>query len=163
VLDHLALGLRVADQAQVEPGSSTDFSHGADPVPQACEVMWGAGSVDRKAECARLRTRRKEEAKGVDKIIGRLRYRVSRLRGRKREPLAKTLTSVHHQRERRRYAASRQANLPLGSGVVEAACKPLVSSRLKRSGMRWGMAGGQAVWTLRSVMQSDRWERAWFL
>jgi len=25
------------------------------------------------------------------------------------------------------------------------------------------MAGGQAVLTLRSVMQSDRWERAWCL
>jgi hypothetical protein len=162
-LDHLDLGLSVADQAHVEPVSITDFYHGADHVQQACEVIWGAGSVDRQAEFARLRTLRKEEAKGVDKIIGRWRYRVSRLRGRKREQREKALTYFRNQRERMRYAAYRQANLPIGSGVVEAACKTLVSSRLKRSGMRWGMAGGQAVLTLRSVMQSDRWERAWFL
>jgi hypothetical protein len=107
-----------------------------------------------------LRTLLKEEAKGIDKIIGRVRYRVSRLRGRKREQREKALTYCRNQRDRMRYAAYRQANLPIGSGVVEAACTTLVSSRLTRSGMRWGMAGGQAVLTLRSVMQSDRWERA---
>lgn len=110
-----------------------------------------------------MRTLLKEDATGVDKIIGRLRYRVSRLRGRKREQLEKAVTYFRNQRERRRYAAYRQANLPIGSGVVEAACKTLGSSRLKRSGMRWGMAGGPAVLTLRSVRHSDRWERAWFL
>jgi hypothetical protein len=162
-LDHLDLGLDAAAQAQVEQVSITDFSHGADHVQQACDVIWGAGSVESKAEFARLRTLLKEDAKGVDKIIGRLRYRVSRLRGRQREQREKALTYFRNQRERMRYAAYRQANLPIGSGVVEAACKTLVSSRLKRSGMRWGIAGGQAVLTLRSVMQSDRWERAWFL
>lgn len=162
-LDHLDLGLSAADQAQVEQVSITDFYHGADHLQQACDVIWGAGSVDSQAEFARLRTLLKEDAKGVDKIIGRLRYRTSRLRGRKREQLDKALTYFRNQRERMRYAAYRQANLPIGSGVVEAACKTLVSSRLKRSGMRWRMAGGQAVLTLRSVIQSDRWERAWFL
>ena len=72
-LDQLDLGLRVAEQAQVAPGSITDFSHGADHVQQACEVIWGAGSVDSQAAFARLRTRRKEDAPGVDKLSGRLR------------------------------------------------------------------------------------------
>jgi hypothetical protein len=72
-LAHLALGLDAAAQAQVEPVSITDFSYGADHVQQACAVIWGAGSVERKAEFARLRTRLKEDAQGVDKIIGRLR------------------------------------------------------------------------------------------
>jgi hypothetical protein len=97
----------VADQAQVEQGSITDFYHGADHVQQACEVIWGAGSVDSQAEFARLRTLLKEEATGVDKIIGRLRYRVSRLRGRQREQREKALTSFRNQRERMRYAAYR--------------------------------------------------------
>ena len=34
---------------------------------------------------------------------------------------------------------------------------------MKCSGMRWGMPGGQAILTLRSVIQSDRWQQAWSL
>jgi hypothetical protein len=162
-LDHLDLGWRAVEQAQIEQVSITDFYPGADHLQQACDVIWGAGSVASKAEFARLRTLLKEDDQGVDKVIGRLRYRASRMRGRKREQLEKALTFFRTQRARMRYAAYRQANLPIGSGVVEAACKTLVSGRLKRSGMRWGMAGGHAVLTLRSVIQSNRWERAWEL
>ena len=60
-----------------------------------------------------------------------------------------------------RYADLRAHNLPIGSGVVEAACKTLVSQRLKRSGMRWRTEGGQAILTFRALCQSERFERAW--
>ena len=81
-----------------------------------------------------------------------------------REELEKELTYFRNQRWRMRYAQYRRANLPVGSGVVEAACKTLMTQRLlKRSGMQWGMAGGQAILTFRSVIQSGRWERAWSL
>jgi hypothetical protein len=46
---------------------------------------------------------------------------------------------------------------------VEAACKTLVTQRLKQSGMRWSIQGGQAILTLRSLIQSDRWEQGWAL
>ena len=52
-------------------------------------------------------------------------------------------------------------NLPIGSGVVEAACKVLVTQRMKRSGMAWSPAGGQAILTLRAWARSDRFEAAW--
>ena len=39
------------------------------------------------------------------------------------------------------YAAHTQANLPIGSGVTEAACKTLVKQRLCGSGMRWKNQG----------------------
>ena len=53
--------------------------------------------------------------------------------------------------------------LPIGSGVVEAACKTLVTQRLKRSGMRWRHAGGQAILTLRAQVESSRFDQAWAL
>src|SRR5262249_47146938 len=36
-----------------------------------------------------------------------------------------------------RYASKLKANLPIGSGVTEGACKSLVMMRAKRSGQRW--------------------------
>jgi hypothetical protein len=140
-----------------------DFYHAAEHLGTACDVIWGAQSVQSKAEFARLRTLLKEDDSGVDKVINRLRHRAGGMRGRKREELEKELTYFRNQRGRMRYAQYRHAHLPIGSGVVEAACKTLVTQRLKRSGMRWGMAGGQAILTFRSVIQSDRWERAWSL
>ena len=59
------------------------------------------------------------------------------------------------------YATYQRQHLPIASGVVEAACKTLVTQRLKGSGMAWTMAGGQAILTLRSLLQSGRWAKAW--
>ena len=66
-------------------------------------------------------------------------------------------------RHRMGYADAKAQGLPIGSGVVEAACKTLVTERLKRSGMRWGPGGGQAILTLRSLVQSRRFDYAWSL
>ena len=162
-LDHLDLGLDPEDLARVVLISILEFYHAAEHLGAACDVSWGAGSVQSKAEFARLRIVLKEDDAGVDNVIGRLRYRARQRRGRKREQLEKELTYFRNQRHRMRYAQYLRDGLPIGSGVVEAACKTLVSSRLKRSGMRWEIAGGQAILTLRSVIQSERWQGAWSL
>ena len=51
----------------------------------------------------------------------------------------------------------------IGSGPVEAACKSVVSHRLKRSGMRWGVDGADAVCHLRALHQSGPalWQTFW--
>jgi len=61
------------------------------------------------------------------------------------------------------YAGAALRGLPIGSGVVEAACKTLATQRLKRSGMRWRQDGGQAILTLRGWVQSHRFKHAWQL
>ena len=61
------------------------------------------------------------------------------------------------------YKQLREEGLPIGSGMVEAACKTLATERLKRSGMSWREPGVQAILTLRSLLQSKRWENAWQL
>ena len=162
-LDHLDLGLTPNDLDRVEQVSILDFYHAAEHLGAACDAIWGAGSVQNKAEFARLRILLKEDDKGVDKVMGRLRYRARQMRGRKRDQLEKELTYFRNQRARMHYAQYLRDGLPIGSGVVEAACKTLVTHRLKRSGMRWEIAGGQAILTLRSVIQSERWTGAWSL
>ena len=52
--------------------------------------------------------------------------------------------------------------LPIGSGVTEAACKTLVKQRLCCSGMRWKNQGAGIVLTLRALVQtSARWMQFW--
>ncbi|HEY2450560.1 MAG TPA: hypothetical protein VGI49_17345 [Mycobacterium sp.] len=59
------------------------------------------------------------------------------------------------------YAVSKRARLPIGSGVTEAACKTVFAERLKRSGMTWGVAGGQVIVDLRVLVLSGVWERSY--
>ena len=136
-----------------------DFYHAAEHLGAAMGAAYGAGTPPYQARVETLRTVLRDDPQGVDKVIGAL----ERLRTRypRRQAIHKALAYFREHRHRMRYADLRACNLPIGSGVVEAACKTLVSQRLKRSGMRWRMAGGQAILTFRALCQSERFERAW--
>jgi hypothetical protein len=48
--------------------------------------------------------------------------------------------------ERMRYPKFRRQHLFVGSGVIEAGCKTVISSRLKQSGMFWTVRGPTPSW-----------------
>ena len=58
------------------------------------------------------------------------------------------------------YHGYRRLNLPIGSGVTEAACKTVFTQRFKLSGMRWKNDKGQAILTLRVLLLSGIWNEA---
>lgn len=70
------------------------------------------------------------------------------------------LTYIENNRDRMRYASVRAKNLPIGSGHVEATCKTIVSTRMKRAGARWKYDGGQAIIQLRALATSSLWDDA---
>jgi len=63
--------------------------------------------------------------------------------------------------ERMRYPVFRAQGLFVGSGVVEAGCKTVVATRLKRSGMFWTVCGANAIIALRCCRLSGRFEDYW--
>jgi hypothetical protein len=50
------------------------------------------------------------------------------------------------------------AGYPIGSGVVEGACRHLVKDRMEQAGMRWRIAGAQAILGLRAIYVNDDWD-----
>ena len=66
-------------------------------------------------------------------------------------------------RNRRRMRCPRfcAGGLCVSSGVVEAGCKQVVGARLKRAGMRWTVAGANAIIALRCCRLSGRFEDFW--
>jgi hypothetical protein len=62
---------------------------------------------------------------------------------------------------RMRYPAFRRQHLFVGSGVVEAGCKTLIGSRLKRSGMFWRVRAANAIIALRCHRLSGKFEDYW--
>jgi hypothetical protein len=63
--------------------------------------------------------------------------------------------------DRMRYPAFRAQHLFIGSGVIEAGCKTVIGSRLKRSGMFWTVRGANAIIALRCCHLNGRFEDYW--
>jgi len=63
--------------------------------------------------------------------------------------------------ERMRYPKFRRQHLFVGSGVIEAGCKTVIGSRLKRSGMFWTVRGANAILSLRCCHLNGRFEDYW--
>lgn len=66
-----------------------------------------------------------------------------------------------HNAHRMRYPVFRAQGMHLGSGIAEAACKTVVSTRAKKSGMRWTPRGLAAVMALRSAVLSTTFDQRW--
>jgi len=75
----------------------------------------------------------------------------------KKDDFNQAVGYLKNQKRFMNYFAMKAKNFPIGSGVVESACKQVVSERMKLSGMRWKNAGAQAVMTLRCILLSDIW------
>jgi hypothetical protein len=59
---------------------------------------------------------------------------------------------------RMRYPAFRAKGMHVGSGIAEAACKTVVSTRAKRTGMRWTPEGLDAVLAVRTAVLNDTYD-----
>jgi hypothetical protein len=142
-----------------------DYGHAAQHLKTGLATYYG-DTVDGRAEYERLRIILRDKPGGVDEVIAELDRLDRKLREqghpRRRLQLAKERKYFRNQRERMDYAGYQARGLPIGSGVIEAACKTLAAQRLKRSGMNWG-DGKQPILTIRSLQQSNRWERGWAL
>lgn len=86
----------------------------------------------------------------------------SKLPVRKRPELEKVIIYFQNHVPQMNYAEQIRNNLPIGSGVTEAASKELIKQRLCNSSMRWKKTGASAVIAIRSlVLTKERWFQFW--
>jgi len=153
-----ALGLPPGSWVEI-----VDFYHGCEHLKNGCDAIWDESTPRSQAEFLRLKTLLKAEDGGADRIIRTFKHHASRTTGNRQQRIQAELTYFRNQRPRMNYPEYLRQHLPIASGVVEAACKTLVTQRLKCSGMAWTLTGGQAILTCRSLIQSERWASAWNL
>ena len=95
----------------------------------------------------------------IGRVIGAFRQ-MAKKRKLTRDALMKLeehLGYFENNRQRMRYDEYLEQGYPIGSGVVEGACRNLVKDRMERTGMRWCVAGAQAILDLRAVYLNDDW------
>ena len=78
------------------------------------------------------------------------------------EKINSAVTYFKNNLPRINYRDNVEDKLPIGSGVIEAACKTIVKQRLCNSGMRWKENGTRTILNLRTLLKTDkRWEQFW--
>jgi len=99
----------------------------------------------------------------VDTVIRGMRYQATQrgLKGPKRKTVQDAAAYFEKNRDRMRYDAYLAAGYPIGSGVVEGACRHLVKDRMERTGMRWLPSGAQAMLDLRATYLNGEWDAFW--
>ena len=68
---------------------------------------------------------------------------------------------IFHNRARMRYPKLHAQGLCTSTGVLEAGCKVVIGTRLKRAGMHWTVQGANAIIALRCSRLSGRFEDFW--
>jgi len=99
----------------------------------------------------------------ADKILDEMKdFKNKKLSKVIKENLNSSITYFENHKSEMNYAESLEANLPIGSGVTEAACKTVIKQRLCQSGMKWIEKGAGIVLSLRTlVLTKGRWQQFW--
>jgi hypothetical protein len=137
-----------------------DFYHAAGYVGKMAEALFADSPKGRK--WLRRMLRRLKEKDGSKRVLQAATYHAQEhgLSGKRAKLYEEGYRYLRRYGKWMRYQEYRAVGLPLGSGVTEAACKTVFTQRLKQSGMRWEVAGGQVVVTLRVVLLSGVWKAA---
>ena len=141
-----------------------DFFHAIEYLGKASETGFKASQSQEKAEwmddlCHKL----KHNKSGPSNVIKAMEVLLQqKLSEEKIEKIQSAMTYFKNNKHRMAYAEQVNNNLPIGSGITEAACKVIVKQRLCSSGMRWKEEGAQAVLALRTLSYTtERWSQFW--
>jgi len=134
-----------------------DILHVSQYVWRAAKVLHH--SAEHREAFARDRLLRilQGEVRGV---ISGLRQMATKhhLQGQPRKELETVCGYFANNAHRMKYDEYLRAGYPIASGVIEGACRHFVKDRMERSGMRWRLAGAQAMLDVRAVFLSSYWE-----
>jgi hypothetical protein len=135
-----------------------DILHVTPRLWQAAHTFCKEGSEEARA-FVRQRVQRVLEGKikGVLKGLRRL-GTIHGVSGKKKADLRESCNFLERNAERMRYDEYMRKGYPIGSGVIEGACRHYIKDRMERSGMRWSIKGAQAMLDVRSEYLNGDWE-----
>ena len=131
-----------------------DIFHAKGHLFEVAKAIYGAGS-EFGERWAKQRREELDEGR-VDDVIAALRGHAETC-----EEARKDAEYFSTNRERMNYPRFRAMGLCVATGVVEGGCKHIVGTRLKRGGMRWTVAGANAIIALRCAVESNRFDDFW--
>jgi hypothetical protein len=133
-----------------------DWWHADERVAQAANSLYGSGTD--AAKSWRTDTRSDLWYDRLEAFFLKLQQAIDDAK----TPEDREKLQEHHdyfaaRRHLLRYQECRDRGLPIGSGAIEGGIRFIGKDRLDRTGMRWKVAGAEAILQLRCVKYSERW------
>lgn len=137
-----------------------DIYHVMEYLWKGARVFHREGSVEEEKWASE---RLEKLLKGkVSDVICELKELLKPLSKGRKKSLQKIITYLENGKGHMQYDLYLKKGYPIGSGVVEGACKNLVKDRMEQCGMRWTIAGAEAALGMRSIqingMSKAYWE-----
>lgn len=140
-----------------------DFWHVTEYLAKAASALF-TNKEEREEWLESACHRLKHKVGGASRILNELLNYKNQLKMSKEnlKTLQTTITYIENNKDKMHYHAHVAANMPIGSGVTEAACKTLVKQRMCKGSARWKDTGATTVLTLRSLhLTNVRWDQFW--
>lgn len=143
-----------------------DFWHATGYLAKAAGVMFKGKTKIKEREdwmdksCHKLKHKHGSASRVLNEME---RYRAkNKLSVDDSNEISSAISYLKNNKKRMNYAQNIASNLPIGSGITEAACKVIIKQRLCSSGMRWKDQGASTVLSLRCLNYTEnRWGQFW--
>lgn len=98
---------------------------------------------------------------GVGRVVGSMKIRLAKnkLSKKRREALQTSIGYLHNHRQFMAYDEYLANGYPIGTGVIESACRHIVKDRLDKGGACWTLEGADAMIKLRCIKASNHWHQ----
>jgi hypothetical protein len=139
-----------------------DFFHASEYLTKVSKVLFANKEESGewlKQACHIL----KHETDGAELLLKGMQERMKKIKNAaKKEEIEKAITYFTNHLQQMDYSGYLSRKIPIGSGVIEAACKVIIKQRMCSSGMRWNDGGAKSVLILRCFNETDgKWKQFW--
>lgn len=140
-----------------------DFFHAAEHLSLLSEAIFGKSCKKAREWYLKYASKLKYSKNGVTQLIRSADYYTNKkkLSKERLQEVQKQLNYFKRNGKYMDYYRFIENGWPIGSGVIEAACKSVVKQRMCRSGQRWSRKGGQSILSLRAYVKSGEWDEFW--
>lgn len=140
-----------------------DFFHASEYVNKAAQILYPAAPIAQKTWAKKTCHSLKHDTNAAKKILKSLKTAKNTISiANKKDELQTIITYFTNHLDQMDYATYQEKGYPIGSGVIEAACKRLVKQRFSGSGMKWNIEIANGLLLIRGITLTEgRWEQFW--
>ena len=143
-----------------------DFYHAREYISKAASAIFGRDKINKQIWEDDFSHNLKHKQASASRLLKELKNQRANLDNRnfieRDDEIRQVITYYKNHKSKMSYAQHLKDNLPIGSGVTEAACKVLIKQRMCISGSRWKEDGASCVLALRALkLTKGRWQQFW--